>query len=82
MYGCHAVSLVVASVFKGVLCDAFAGLLSDQLNALNDTIHNLENVEINIMGAKIPYTMKQIFRISLANLCATLRQIVKLMLIF
>lgn len=41
--GRHAGSLVVSGVFKGVLCDASAGVLRDQLDALNDAVHDLRH---------------------------------------
>ena len=37
----HAASLVVPGVLKGVLSNASAGVLCDQLDALHHTIHNL-----------------------------------------
>lgn len=39
--GRHAASLVVSGVFEGVLGDASAGVLSDQLDALNDAVDDL-----------------------------------------
>ncbi len=45
MDGCHAASLVVPGVFKGVLCDASAGVLRDQFDALNDAVDDLQEAE-------------------------------------
>lgn len=43
--GRHTASLVVSGVFEGVLCDASAGVLGDQFDALNDAINDLQQQE-------------------------------------
>ena len=42
MDGRHAVPLVVSGVLEGVLSDASAGVLSDQFDALDDAVHDLQ----------------------------------------
>lgn len=41
VHGRHTAALVVSGVLEGVLCDASAGVLRDQFDALDDTINNL-----------------------------------------
>jgi len=49
--GRHAASLVVSGIFKGVLCNASAGVLGDQFYALNDAVDDLKQEEKSIRAA-------------------------------
>lgn len=51
----HAASLVVSGVLEGVLSDASAGVLCDQLDALDHAIHNLQpDQNLRVGGDHIP----------------------------
>lgn len=50
--GRHAVSLVVSGVFEGVLSDASAGVLSNQFDALNDAVDDLQEEDEEELQSK------------------------------
>lgn len=42
MNSCNTGPLIISGIFKSILCDALAGLLCNELNALYNSINNLK----------------------------------------
>lgn len=60
VHSSHVASLIVSGIFKSKLCNALAGFLCDQLDALHNPINNLKDKKcISSASSSFPFGTKQ-----------------------